>query len=192
LNISKVPDLCIIDFDFNKEITENEKSYIRNNIISKLDINKVGLIQTCHDEIHIYCDLGTLKFSSNRNIKIISTDDYDIDIFCAMNDNENWIVLPESKVQDKSHGKTLKYKNIGKSFDKLKQLNTCSEVMESLGIDIEIIISGKAEVKPFIVNRNDKYFDITTERAELLINGLKDLGIHNDSGNIPIVKEITL
>jgi hypothetical protein len=126
--IAACENLCVIDFDFKKELTDSEKQTIRDDIVEKLDKSVIGLVETAHGGLHIYCNLGTTKFNTNSNVKIISTDDYDVDIFCSGNKDERYIVLPESKVKDKEHSKILKYKNIGTSFDKLFYLTTCSEV----------------------------------------------------------------
>jgi hypothetical protein len=192
LNIAEFVNLCIIDFDFNKSLTDEQKGIIREDIISKFDKSVVGIVETAHGGLHIYTNLGATKFNVNSNVKIIETEDFSIDVFCSGNSDKRFIVLPESKIKDYDKTKTLIYKNIGVPFDKLFQLITCSEVFDLLGIDIEEIILNKNEVKLCIVGRNNKKFDITKEQAELLINGLKGFEIHNDSGNIPITKELTI
>jgi nickel-dependent lactate racemase len=41
----------------------------------------VGLVKTAHGGLHVYCNLGNYKLPSNRCVKAIKTDNFDVDIF---------------------------------------------------------------------------------------------------------------
>ncbi|KAA6394935.1 MAG: hypothetical protein EZS28_009541, partial [Streblomastix strix] len=215
-NIAKCPFLAVVDIDIDKKLEDSERKQIREEIVKKIEDSNlnVGLVQTAHGGVHIYCNTGRINLNNNLMVKVISTEKYDVDVFaCAYPDNElpSWdmlrmkyadkvdpndkdkigklrnIVLPGSKIQDKqydsiSHRSTptsqiLEYKVLNDSFFK-KNLNDLAEVFQALGFDIKAI---EYRHKTIIDTNDDnsQKLELTKEQAEILINGLEYVLVHN-------------
>ncbi|KAA6356440.1 MAG: hypothetical protein EZS28_048032, partial [Streblomastix strix] len=76
--------LCVVDVDIHKDKSIEEIDKIRQNLIDSLPPN-VGLVKTAHGGLHIYCNRNLYRLPSNRNVKVATTDSFDIDVFAQMN-----------------------------------------------------------------------------------------------------------
>ncbi|KAA6363853.1 MAG: hypothetical protein EZS28_040621, partial [Streblomastix strix] len=160
INIADYPYLAIVDIDIDKKLSEEERNLIRNELLEKIyqpELN-VGLVKTGHG-------------------------DY--------NESKRCIVLPDSRIKDfeydtvnkrqkpKQPNQIFKYEKLGKAnikFDKKKDLDLISQVFEVLGFDIELI---KHHEQAEQDDKASQDVNMTKQQAEILINGLNNLIIHN-------------
>ncbi|KAA6365721.1 MAG: hypothetical protein EZS28_038752 [Streblomastix strix] len=77
-------DLCVIDFDINKNLPKQKVDEIRQNIIDIMLPANVGLVKTCHSGLHTYCNKNGYRLPINRCVKCIILDNIEIDIFTQM------------------------------------------------------------------------------------------------------------
>ncbi|KAA6368979.1 MAG: hypothetical protein EZS28_035494, partial [Streblomastix strix] len=219
VNIAKCPFLAIVDIDINKKLEKSERTAIREEILRKIEDSKliVGLVETAHGGLHIYCNTGCICLDNNSMVAVISNEKYAVDIFaCAYpeNDMPSWdqlrmkydekvdrndenkigklrnVILPFSKIKDKSHDKSshrsittsdiLEYKvldnQLTNSFFK-KNLNSLADVFGSLNFDINVIKYKRKAYRE--IQKNDDNIDLTYEQAIILINGLENVIVHN-------------
>ncbi|KAA6376507.1 MAG: hypothetical protein EZS28_027966 [Streblomastix strix] len=154
VNIAKCPFLAVVDIDINKKLEKSERTAIREEILKKIEDSKlnVGLIQTAHGGLHIYCNTGCIYLDNNSMVAVISNEKYAVDIFaCAYPDNDmpSWdqlnmkydekvdrndenkigklrnVLLPFSKIKNKSHDK-LSHRSIATS--KILQYNQLNQI----------------------------------------------------------------
>ncbi|KAA6363343.1 MAG: hypothetical protein EZS28_041130, partial [Streblomastix strix] len=215
VNIAKCPFLTIVDIDINKKLENSERSAIREEILSKIEDLKlnVGLVETAHGGLHIYCNTGCICLDNNSMVAVISNEKYAVDIFaCAYPENDMplWdqlrmkyndkvdrndenkigklrnVVLPFSKIKDKSHDKSshrniatseiLEYNQLNQVFH-MKNLNSLSDVFGSLNFDISVIKYKRKAYRE--IQENVDNIDLTYEQAVILINGLENVIVHN-------------
>ncbi|KAA6384392.1 MAG: hypothetical protein EZS28_020080 [Streblomastix strix] len=122
-----------------------------------------------------------------------TTEKYDVDIFTCVDFNESkrCVVLPDSRIKDfeydtvnkrqqpKQPNQVFKYEKLGNAkikFDKKKDLRLISQVFEVLGFDIELI---KHHEQPEYDDKASQDVNMTKQQANILINGLNNLIIHN-------------
>ncbi|KAA6367716.1 MAG: hypothetical protein EZS28_036757, partial [Streblomastix strix] len=219
INIAKCPFLAIVDIDINKKLEKSERTAIREEILKKIEDSKlnVGLVETAHGGLHIYCNTGCICLDNNSMVAVISNEKYAVDIFaCAYpeNDMPSWdqlrmkyddkvdrndenkigklrnVVLPFSKIKDKSHDKSshrsiatsevLEYNQLNQVFH-MKNLNSLADVFGSLNFDINVI---KYKRKAYHeIQKNADNIDLTYEQAVILINGLDNVIVHNYVSN---------
>jgi hypothetical protein len=74
-------NLCVIDFDINKKLPIEEIDKIRKNIIDNMLPVNVGLVKTAHGGLHAYCNRNSYRLPANHNEKVITRDNFDIDVF---------------------------------------------------------------------------------------------------------------
>jgi acyl-ACP thioesterase len=60
----------------------------------------VGLVKTAHGGLHVYLDRNGYPLKSNSLIKIIQTENFDIDIFSHVNTSKRVLVLPNSSYRE--------------------------------------------------------------------------------------------
>ncbi|KAA6375127.1 MAG: hypothetical protein EZS28_029347 [Streblomastix strix] len=150
IDISKCPYLAVVDIDIDKKLDEQQRKVIKDELLQQLYNNnshKVGLVQTAHVGIHIYCHILDYKLRQNSMIWIIKSLEsnpmnkrYEVDVFaCVTPYNEEskektlrWVVLPDSIVKDKDSENRrftvrtlpdveLKYTNLNKMMNITKQ-----------------------------------------------------------------------
>ncbi|KAA6368134.1 MAG: hypothetical protein EZS28_036339, partial [Streblomastix strix] len=216
VNIAKCPLLAIVDIDINKKLEKSERTAIREEILRKIEYSKlnVGLVETAHGGLHIYCNTGCICLDNNSMVAVISNEKYAVDIFaCAYpeNDMPSWdqlrmkynekvdrndenkigklrnVVLPFSKIKDKSHDKLshrsiatseiLEYNQLNQIYS-MKNLNSLADVFGSLNFDINVIKYKKKAYREIQENAIDNT-DLTYEQAIILINGLDNVIVHN-------------
>ncbi|KAA6386046.1 MAG: hypothetical protein EZS28_018427, partial [Streblomastix strix] len=89
VSVSKVFNLAVVSIDLHKILSDMQKDDIRNKILQEIGGQKksLGLIQTAHGGLHIYCDLDGYPLQSNSIIKSSKSEKYDIDVFVAIEDS---------------------------------------------------------------------------------------------------------
>lgn len=190
LLVNKISNLSVIDIDINKSYDEDKKEQVRKNLMCKLSDEDV-IVKTASGGMHIYCNMGSNPFPAtvNRMIKCYSCEDYDIDLFCSVDENSrSLVVCAGSKVRDSTHKGPIKtYEFLRGSYE-----NTLNRSVNDVLNDLEIRLRVKQtpEIES-IVNDNTNVL-ISDELAEALVNGLVDLEVHNDGGSRPIKTELTL
>ncbi|KAA6368923.1 MAG: hypothetical protein EZS28_035550, partial [Streblomastix strix] len=219
VNIAKCPFLAIVDIDINKKLGKSERTAIREEILRKIEDSKlnVGLVETAHGGLHIYCNTGCICLDNNSMVAVISNEKYAVDIFaCAYPENDlpSWdqlrmkydekvdrndenkigklrnVVLPFSKIKDKSHDKSshrsiatsevLEYNQLNQVFH-MKNLNSLADVFGSLNVDINVIKYKRKAYRE--IQENVDNIDLTYEQAVILINGLENVIVHNYVSN---------
>ena len=105
---NKIKNLSIIDIDINKELEEETKEKIRNNILNKLSENDI-IVKTASGGLHIYCNTDEFIAKNNRMVKCYKSNEFDIDIFsCKESDKRSLVVMAGSKVRDSNHKSPVK------------------------------------------------------------------------------------
>ncbi|KAA6361798.1 MAG: hypothetical protein EZS28_042675, partial [Streblomastix strix] len=128
VNISKCPFLAIVDIDINKKLENSERIAIREEILKKIKESKlnVGLVQTAHGGLHIYCNTGCIYLDNNSMVAAISNEKYAVDIFaCAYPANElpSWNQLRmkyDEKIDLNDKNKIGKLRNVVEPFSIIK------------------------------------------------------------------------
>ncbi|KAA6382916.1 MAG: hypothetical protein EZS28_021556 [Streblomastix strix] len=187
VDLGKCDDqLCVMDFDIKKDLSDEKITEIRNQIIENLPSN-VGLVKTAHGGLHVYLDRDGYPLKNNSQIKIIKTDNFDVDIFAHIDENQRLVVLPKStyRPQENNQRKTLKYEDLNNMMEK-KNLATLNDVLDIYGIDLGAQFE---EEKPIIKN-DGKLRKMSKEFADLLVDGICHLQIHNDAQKVE--RETTL
>ncbi|KAA6310477.1 MAG: hypothetical protein EZS28_056306, partial [Streblomastix strix] len=156
-DISKCPYLAVVDIDVDKKLDESNRKIIRDDILQQLNSIKslkVGLVQTAHGGIHIYCDMGKNKLRQNSMSGIIKSQEsntlnkrYGVDVFaCVTPYNEEiqaktlrWVVLPESRVKDKDSDIELQYTDLNHMWN-IPKLSDISKVFKALNFDMNLIL----------------------------------------------------
>ncbi|KAA6394455.1 MAG: hypothetical protein EZS28_010022 [Streblomastix strix] len=187
VDLGKCDDqLCVMDFYIKKDLSDEKITEIRNQIIENLPSN-VGLVKTAHGGLHVYLDRDGYPLKNNSQIKIIKTDNFDVDIFAHIDENQRLVVLPKStyRPQENNQRKTLKYEDLNNMMEK-KNLATLNDVLDIYGIDLRAQFE---EEKP-IINNDGKLRKMSKEFADLLVDGICHLQIHNDAQKVQ--REITL
>ncbi|KAA6383666.1 MAG: hypothetical protein EZS28_020806, partial [Streblomastix strix] len=219
VNIAKCPFLAIVDININKKLETSDKTAIKEEILKKIGDSKlnVGLVETAHGGLHIYCNTGCICLDNNSIVAVISNEKYAVDIFaCAYPENDlpSWdqlrmkydekvdrndenkirklrnVVLPFSKIKDKSHDKlshrriatseVLEYNQLNQVFH-MKNWNSLADVFGSLNFDINIIKYKRKVYRK--IQENVDNIDLTYEQAIILINGLENVIVHNYISN---------
>ncbi|KAA6365959.1 MAG: hypothetical protein EZS28_038514, partial [Streblomastix strix] len=157
IDISKCPYLAVVDIDVDKKLDEQQRKVIRDDILQQLNSTKslkVGLVQTAHGGIHIYCDMGKNKLRQNSMSDIIKSQEsnplnkrYGVDVFaCVTPYNEEiqaktlrWVVLPESRVKDKDSDVELQYTDLNHMWN-ISKLSDISKVFKALNFDMNLIL----------------------------------------------------
>ena len=205
IDISKVMNLVVIDIDINKKLSENERTSIRSEIIEKLPFERIGLVQTPHGGLHIYCDKDDYPLTKSSDIKVYSCEKYDIDLFAGIEGGkQRWVMQSNSKIREMNDGvrTTLNYNDLNNYLAKTNLLGV-DDILNVLGIDLsfksfEPHIETKekplkrdiTDVKPVLISDNGIVKKITRSLAEKVVDGLTGMVIHNDYKHID--EEITL
>ncbi|KAA6400263.1 MAG: hypothetical protein EZS28_004209 [Streblomastix strix] len=123
LSLMDDDELCVIDFDINKKQSIEEIDRIHQNLINNVLPPNVGLVKTAHGGLHIYCNRNGYKLPSNRCVKVITGDNFDVDIFAQMtkfkvDDKgketdeivQNRIVVPNTSIQEMKNNQQVQLK----------------------------------------------------------------------------------
>ncbi|KAA6382391.1 MAG: hypothetical protein EZS28_022082 [Streblomastix strix] len=202
LSLMEDDNLCIIDFDIKKQLPPQEIDTIRQNIIDSLPPN-VGLVKTAHGGLHAYCNRDSYKLPSNRNVKVISRDNYDIDIFAQMNKYkqdgqlvQNRVVAPNSQIREQKLNLRimLKYESIN-DWENQTHLASLRDILDSWNVDIEVSAEEYAQQqldRKYVgqISENGTVNSMDDNLAQACVNGLKNLDIHNYPH--AITKEVSL
>ncbi|KAA6352875.1 MAG: hypothetical protein EZS28_051598, partial [Streblomastix strix] len=158
VDISKCPYLVVVDIDIDKKLDEQQRKVIHDELLQQLNNDKslkVGLVQTAHGGIHIYCHMNDYKLRQNSMTGIIKSLEsnplntrYGVDVFaCVTPYNEEskektlrWVVLPESIVKDNDSDVELQYTNLNKMRN-ISKLSSIKKVFQTLKFDINLILS---------------------------------------------------
>ena len=187
LLVNKIPNLCVIDIDVNKKLSDEVKQQIRNDIVSKLSADDI-VVRTGSGGLHIYANVDDFQATSNRMIKCYSCEQFDIDIMTSFDESKrSLIVLPESRV--KVDRELSSYEFIQGSYDSVIT-RSVTDILSDLGIKIPVKQSSKQI--PVKQSSSSKPTSKPTKFEQLLVNGLVDLDVHNDSGDRTIRDEVTL
>ncbi|KAA6402424.1 MAG: hypothetical protein EZS28_002042, partial [Streblomastix strix] len=208
LSLMKEDNLCVIDFDINKKLPIEEIDKIRQSIIDNMLPANVGLVKTAHGGIHAYCNRNNYMLPSNRNIKVITRDNFDIDIFAQMSrykiengkeTNEliqNRIVAPNTTIRETKNNvrQILKYEAIN-DWANASHLASLRQILDQWNVDIEM------SQQDYVQQQHDRNYGVqinddgtidkmNDELALACIDGLRDLDIHNYPQ--PLNKEVSL
>ena len=185
---NKIENLSVIDIDINKELKEETKDKIRNNILNKLSDNDI-IVKTASGGLHIYANTDDFIANNNRMVKCYKSNEFDIDIFSSVDQTKrSLVVMPGSKVRRDHKSPISSYEFIRGGYNSIIS-RSVNDILKDL--DIKLTIEQPTEIQNIIKMYNNSD-NITVEFARTLIYGLEGLTIHNDSGNIPLSKEITL
>ncbi|KAA6372924.1 MAG: hypothetical protein EZS28_031550 [Streblomastix strix] len=148
----------VVDIDVDKKLDESNRKVIRDDILQQLNSIKslkVGLVQTAHGGIHIYCDIRKNKLRQNSMYGIIKSIEfnplnkrYGVDVFaCVTPYNEElqvkalrWIVLPESRIKDKDSDIELQYSDLNHMWN-ISKLSDVQKVFKALNFDMTLILN---------------------------------------------------
>ncbi|KAA6375099.1 MAG: hypothetical protein EZS28_029374, partial [Streblomastix strix] len=197
LSLMNEDNLCVIDFDINKKLPIEEIDKIRQSIIDNMLLSNVGLVKTAHGGLHAYCNRNYYLLSSNRNIKVITRDNFDIDIFAQMSrykiDNgketnelvQNSIVAPYTTIIETKNNvrQILKYESIN-DWDNASHLASLRQILDQWNVDIEMsyqdYVQQQQDRKYEVQIDNDGNIDkMNDELASACVDGLRDLDVHN-------------
>ncbi|KAA6345873.1 MAG: hypothetical protein EZS28_052132, partial [Streblomastix strix] len=191
-------DLCVIDFDINKNLSKEKIDEIRQNIIDNMLPAKVGLVKTAHGGLHAYCNKNGYLLPANRCVKCIILDNIEIDIFGQMFKHkeysedpeqqeliQNRVVGPNSSFRETKNNKreTLKYETINDWAD-MTHLASLRDILDKWNVDIEISYAEYIEKKQKRefgqqITDDGTIDKMDDELAQACIDGLKNLTIHN-------------
>lgn len=78
--------LLLLILVFHKSLNFLKGDDLRNKILNELIryIKSLGLVQTTHGRLNIFCTLDNYQLKSNYVIKTYKSDEYDIDIFATI------------------------------------------------------------------------------------------------------------
>ncbi|KAA6373560.1 MAG: hypothetical protein EZS28_030913 [Streblomastix strix] len=153
IDLSLIDDdnLCVIDFDINKKLPIEEIDKIRQNIIDNMLPVNLGLVKTAHGGLNAYCNRNSYRLPSNRNVKVITRDNFDIDVFAQMNKYKiengketkefvlNRVVAPNISIRETKNNKreTLKYEAVN-DWENSSHLASLREILDKWNVDIEM------------------------------------------------------
>ncbi|KAH7831344.1 putative Poxvirus D5 protein [Monocercomonoides exilis] len=170
VDIRKCEDFCVVDVDINKSLQTEQTKTIRNSILEKLPRN-VGLAQTAHGGLHIYCEL------------------------CGIGDGKQRLVVQaDSSFREMKDGKRIITKYIPlNNYRQLTDLSSLESVLDVFGIDLKTEnTSATIAAEPHNLLTQDGVVDMSPTVALALVDGLKDVEIHNDTGSLSFDSELTL
>ena len=171
LKINEIPNLAVIDIDINKELKDEERDEVRNNIIECLEIdertkNDWFIVKTTSGGLHIYANIDGFKLGYNRNIKCYESDEFDVDIFGCVDYKKVANVCRYGTKAMNKHNEVGEYEVIYGN-DENRVIKSVSDVLGLLGIT--------EDVKDFINDRikRDEAKEIRRIEMEMLPNEFK-------------------
>ncbi|KAA6394713.1 MAG: hypothetical protein EZS28_009761 [Streblomastix strix] len=209
LTLVEEGELCVIDFDFNKNLSKEKIDDIRQNIIDNMLPANVRLVKTFHSGLHVYCNKNGYRLPNNRCMKCIVLDNIEIDIFAQIYEHksieddpmqtdlvQNRVVGPKTSIRETKNGirETLKYETINDCASMTHLVNQ-REILESWNVDIEIqyMEFEKLKIARAVDQQITNYGTIDKmdgELAQACVDGMKNFTIHNYP--LPIAMEVSL
>ena len=187
LLLNKIKNLSVIDVDINKSYDDKLKEQVRKQILSKLSEDDV-VVKTASGGLHIYVNTDLFLPTSNRMIKCYSCSDFDIDLMSSIDETKrSLIVMADSRVRKNAREKICTYEFVRGSYE-TKVIRSVSNILNDL--DIKIKMPQTNEINTIITENEDVV--ISDELAQALVDGIADIEVHNDGGNMPLSKEVTL
>ncbi|KAA6380143.1 MAG: hypothetical protein EZS28_024330 [Streblomastix strix] len=197
LSLMNQDNLCVIDFDINKQLPIEEIDKIHQSAIDNMLTANVGLVKTAHGGLHAYCNRNSYLFPSNRNVEVIARDNFDIDIFAQMNkfkiENgqetkdliQNRIVTSNTTIRETKNNvrQILKYEAIN-DWENASHLASLRQTLDQWNGDIEMsyqdYVQQQHDRKYGVQINNDGTIEqMNDELTFACIDGLRDLDIHN-------------
>ena len=171
LKINQIPNLAVIDIDISKDLKEDERDKVRNNIIECLEIddttkNDWFIVKTTSGGLHIYVNIDGFKLGYNRNIKCYESDEFDVDIFGCVDYKKVANVCRYGTKAMNKYNEVCEYEIIYGN-DENRIIKSVVDVLELLGIT--------EDVKDFINDRikRDEAKEIRKIEMEMLPNEFK-------------------
>ena len=171
LKINQIPNLAVIDIDISKDLKEDERDKVRNNIIECLEIddttkNDWFIVKTTSGGLHIYVNIDGFKLGYNRNIKCYESDEFDVDIFGCVDYKKVANVCRYGTKAMNKYNEVCEYEVIYGN-DENRIIKSVVDVLELLGIT--------EDVKDFIDERikRDEAKEIRKIEMEMLPNEFK-------------------
>ncbi|KAH7815841.1 uncharacterized protein MONOS_16620 [Monocercomonoides exilis] len=194
VDIRKCENLCAVDVDINKSLQAEQTKTIRNSILDKLPRN-VGLVQTAHGGLHIYCELCCYPLKCSSQTKVFTSPENDIDIFAGIGDGKQRLVIrADSSYREMKDGKRIitKYITLNNNRE-LRNLSSLESVFDIFGMNLKTEnTSAIIAAEPHNLLTKDGIVDMSPTVALALVDGLKDVEIHNDTGSLSLDSELTL
>ncbi|KAH7823871.1 uncharacterized protein MONOS_1090 [Monocercomonoides exilis] len=194
VDISKCEDLCVVDVDIYISLQPEQTKTIRNSILVKLH-RIVGLVQTAHGGLHVYCELCCYPLKCSSQTKVFTSPEFDIDIFAGVGDGKQRLVVQaDSSYREIKDGKRIITKYIPlNNYRELRDLSPLESVLDAFGIVLKTentSVAMAAELHNLLTQ--DGVVDMSPTVALALVDGLKDVEIHNDVGSLKLDSELTL
>ena len=187
LLLNKIKNLSVIDVDINKSYDDKLKEQVRKQILNVLSDDDV-VVKTASGGLHIYVNTDLFLPTSNRMIKCYSCSDFDIDLMSSIDETKrSLIVMADSRVRKNAREKICTYEFVRGSYES-KVIRSVSNILNDL--DIKIKMPQTNEINTIITENEDVI--ISDELAQALVDGIADFEVHNDGGNMPLNKEVTL
>lgn len=200
--LNHIQNLSVVDIDINKDLNEQERATIRDELIKRVQDKVDVIVQTTSGGIHIYANMDNFEgITSNRMNKCVKTEKYDVDLFACFDESKrSLVVLPESECKNK-HDEVCKYQFIKGNFDSVINVSL-EEILNCLNINIQksknskivkqtkTTIDEAADFMPDDDETNDDENEMNDELFDVVINGFEGLEIHKDAAKIE--DEITL
>ena len=116
MHLEMVEELAVVDIDIKKDLDEEIKEAIRNELLEKLKPFGV-IVQTAHGGLHVYCNQGDFYQPVNREYGCYQSEHFDIDLLghTLIEEgklNTNIVMLPGSKGRNCHDEKSGQYKFI--------------------------------------------------------------------------------
>lgn len=166
LKINEIPNLAIIDIDINKNLNDEERDEVRDNIIECLILDKRTkddwfIVKTTSGGLHIYANIDGFNLGYNRNIKCYESDEFDVDIFGCVDYKKVANVCRYGTKAMNKYNEICEYEVIYGS-DENRVIKSVADVLELLGIT--------EDVKDFIDDRikRDEAKEIRRIEMEML------------------------
>ncbi|KAA6394722.1 MAG: hypothetical protein EZS28_009747 [Streblomastix strix] len=195
INYTKIGQQQVdIDNHMDKSIEEIDK--IRQNLFDTLPRNVI-LVKTAHGGLHIYCNRNKQRLLSNRNVKVVTTDSFDIDVFVQMSKQkiengqetkeiiQNRVVAPNTAIREtKSNQRVaLKYEAVN-DWENASHLASLREILDKWNIDIEMSYKDYAQqqhdrISGVQIKDDGTIEQMNDEFAQACVDGLKNLDTHN-------------
>ncbi|KAA6371703.1 MAG: hypothetical protein EZS28_032770 [Streblomastix strix] len=179
LNLVEDGDLCVIDFDINKNLSKEKTDVIRQNTIDNMLPANVGLVKTSHSGLHAYYYKNRYHLPNNR---------YPV---------QNREVGSNTSIRETKNNvrETLKYEVIN-DWANMTHLVNPRDILKKWNADLEILYIQFYKYKITIVFEQqisnvgtiDKKVD--AELAQSWVDGLKNLTIHNYPQQITIKESL--
>ncbi|KAH7816128.1 putative Poxvirus D5 protein [Monocercomonoides exilis] len=152
-------------------------------------------ISKYHGGFHIYCELCGYPLKCLSQTKVFTSPEYDIDIFAGIGDRKQRLeVQADFSYREMKDGKRIITKYIPlNNYRQLTDLSSLESVLDVFGIDLKTENTSVAMTpEPHNLLTKDGVVDISPTVTLALVNGVKDVEIHNDTGSLSLDCELTL